>query len=666
MELSQLKGIGKIRLQALKNAGISSVEDLLLVLPQAYRDSTTPIPLDSLQPGQSVCVEGNIQDTPRVQYIKKLSIVRARLADGASSVLLTWFNQPWISKLLKKDDRVLLYGKVQSFQGKLTLLNPERLEEKSIVPRYPSIDGVPQKVFAGLIEQVAGQIEALFCETLPAWLLENHGLMSRSAAIREAHFPSSILRLNNAKRRIGFENMLLYQIAIQLLREEQKEGYAVHVTSGDRNMFEKALPFSLTDAQQDVLNDIIGDLGSGRAMGRLVQGDVGSGKTAIAFGAIYFMAVKGYQCALMAPTEVLARQHFLSAKKILEPMGISCGLLVGGMKAGERREALEAIREGVWQLAIGTHALISEAVDYCNLALVITDEQHRFGVRQRKLLSDKGGETAPHVLVMSATPIPRTLALILYGDLDVSIINQMPPGRTPVLTRIVPENKRNDLYGYIRAAVQRGEQAYLVCPLVEESEVSEGKSATDMYRKLQTGALKGLKLGLTYGTQSAQEKEETLLRFTRGDIDVLVATTVIEVGIDVPNATIMVIENADRFGLSQLHQLRGRIGRGSQQSWCFLMGEPNERLKTMCETTDGFAIAQKDLELRGPGEFLGTRQHGRFTPEGYGVSDLMLLEETRSCAKKVLGGDVPDADRKALVHKALVKYQAAIENAAMN
>lgn len=666
MELSSLKGIGKVRLQALHNAGINNVEGLLLVLPLSYRDPTSPVPLNVLYPGRYVCVEGWVQDAPRVQYIKKLSLVRARLTDGSASVLVTWFNQPWMAKNLQKGERVLFYGKVQDYQGKLTLLNPERLLEKSIVPRYPPIDGMPQKIFAGLVAQVAEQIDSLFSETLPDGLLTAYGLLGRVEAIREAHFPTSMQRLNAAKRRIGFENLLLYQIAIQLLREDQKEGIRVRVTAKEKKIFEHALPFSLTQAQQLVLGEIISDLGSGRAMSRLVQGDVGSGKTAVAFGAIYHMAHKGYQCALMAPTEVLARQHLLSAKKLLEPLGVTCGLLVGGMKAAERRDALENIQSGQWNLAIGTHALISEGVIYQKLGLVITDEQHRFGVKQRKQLSNKGGEIAPHVLVMSATPIPRTLALILYGDLDVSIIDQLPPGRTPVLTRIVPENKRNDLYGYIRAAVERGEQAYLVCPLVEESEVSEGKSATDMYRKLQQGALKGLRLGLTYGTQSAQEKEDTLLRFSQGEIDVLVATTVIEVGIDVPNATMMVIEDADRFGLSQLHQLRGRVGRGSKQSWCFLMGEANERLKTMCDTTDGFVIAQKDLELRGPGEFLGTRQHGRFTPEGYGVSDLMLIEETRSCAVKVLGAETPIEDKETLTRKALAKYQAAIENAAMN
>lgn len=667
MELSQLQGIGKVRLQALKKAGITCVRDLLLVLPVSYRDTTNPVSLAALQTGQSVCVEGFIKDTPRVHYIKKLSVVRATLTDGSRSVPLTWFNQPWMAKLLQKDEHVLLYGKTQTYQGKLTLLNAERIQSKTILPRYPAIENVPNKTFASLVAQAAGEIDSLFSETLPAWLLSRHQLMGYQEAVREAHFPSGKERLNAAKRRIGFENLLLYQLAMRLMRGEQKTGYRVEASKPEKKTFFRGLPFQLTAAQQNVLEDILHDLGSGRAMNRLVQGDVGSGKTAVAFGAMYHMARQGYQSALMAPTEVLARQHLLSARKILEPMGISCGLLVGGMKTKERREALTAIETGQWQVVIGTHALISEGVAYSKLGLVVTDEQHRFGVRQRKMLSDKSdGGISPHVLVMSATPIPRTLALILYGDLDVSIINQLPPGRSPVQTRIVQESKRNDLYGYMKDAVKRGEQAFLVCPLVEESEVSEGKSATQMHAELQRGAFNGLRLGLTYGTQNPQEKEETLLRFSRGEMDILVATTVIEVGIDVPNATIMVIENADRFGLSQLHQLRGRVGRGTRQSWCFLMGEPNERLKTMCDTNDGFVIAQKDLDLRGPGEFLGTRQHGRIAPEAYGVTDLMLIEETRECADRLLKDKSLEEDKEHLTALAFVTYKKALDNAAMN
>lgn len=425
--------------------------------------------------------------------------------------------------------------------------------------------------------------------------------------------------------------------------------------------------FDPTRAQRKVLDEVLKDMGSGRAMRRLIQGDVGSGKTAVAFGAVCVAAQSGYQAALMVPTEILAHQHFESARKLLEPLGIASGLLLGGMGAAERKEALQHICLGDWQLVIGTHALFSQGVDYANLGLVITDEQHRFGVRQRQKLSLKAqGEQAAHVLVMSATPIPRTLALILYGDLDVSILDEMPPGRLPVKTRIVPEEKRSQMYDFIRCKAQGGEQSYLVCPLVEESEQVEAKDAQAMYEQLRRGPLKGLRLGLTYGSQSSQEKEAVISGFSAGQIDVLVATTVIEVGVNVPKATTMVIENADRFGLSQLHQLRGRVGRGAQESWCFLLGKSNERLTTLCATHDGFVIAQKDLELRGPGDFLGTRQHGRILPDAYGVNDVKLIEETRAAVHELTHDKAFAKEETELSARAAQKYARAMAEIALH
>ena len=667
MELSVLKGIGKARLAVLQAAGITTMKELLMVLPIDYRDTTTQQDVASLRAGQHACIEVLVDSVPRLQYVKKLSIVRIKVSDQTGSILLVWFNQPWMAKQIKKNDTLLLYGKVQQYRGALCILNAEKITEKAILPRYPAIANFPQKTFAGLMHQAADEIDILFDESLPEKIRTEYNLCGKKEAIREAHFPTSAHRLATAQRRIGFENLLLYQIAVRMLSEERKTGIKVAIPNEMQSAFLRALPFTLTEAQTEVLRDIEHDLASGQAMNRLVQGDVGSGKTVVAFAAANYIVKAGMQCALMAPTEVLARQHLLSAERILAPLGIRCGLLMGGMRSKERKEALAAIASGEWQLIIGTHALISESVQYQNLGLVITDEQHRFGVRQRKLLSDKGtSDASPHVLVMSATPIPRTLALILYGDLDVSVINALPPGRTPVQTRIVPEGKRNELYQYMVAAVKRGEQTYYVCPLVEESEATEAKSAMDMYRDLSSGALKGLRLGLTYGAQPQEEKEKTLRLFSQGEIDILVATTVIEVGIDVPNATIMVIENADRFGLSQLHQLRGRVGRGKKESWCFLLGEANERLKTLCETNDGFIIAQKDLDLRGPGEFLGTRQHGRIAPESYGVHDLLLIEETKNCAQRLMTDPILGKERGALQREALVRYQKALQNAAMN
>ncbi len=368
----------------------------------------------------------------------------------------------------------------------------------------------------------------------------------------------------------------------------------------------------------------------------------------------------------MVPTEILARQHLESARALLEPLGLRCGLLLGGMPAKQRREALEHIASGEWDLVIGTHALFSAGVRYAKLGLVITDEQHRFGVKQRQRLSDKAEQEEAHVLVMSATPIPRTLALILYGDLEVSLIDELPPGRTPVRTRVVPENKRTEMYGFIRQKVALGEQAYLVCPLVEESEQVEAKDAQAMYRNLLKGPLKGLRLGLTWGSQPTEEKDAVLAAFSRGELDVLVATTVIEVGVNVPNATIMVVEDADRFGLSQLHQLRGRVGRGAGESWCFLMGEDNERLRTLCSTNDGFVIAQKDLELRGPGDFLGTRQHGQAMPGGYGVGDMRLLDETQRAARELMEDPTLQPYLAPLQARALQRYAKAIDEIALH
>lgn len=666
MELSDLKGVGKVRLNALKERGITSVEKLLKTLPVAYRDTDWVTPIGSLAPGMEGCVEGFIKATPKLHYIKRMNIVKATLMDDTGGVTLSWFNQPWMAKNIKAGDSLRFYGHVQKVGGALCMTNPEKIDQSGIQPRYPIIPGVPRKTLEDLIAQTLPYLSEAVPEILTDRLIRRYGLMARADAFHEAHRPSSMEMLALAQRRIGFEELFLFQMAVRSLGGSRQEGIQLVVPQNMREAFLTALPFSLTGAQRAVLDEVTGDMTGGLCMNRLIQGDVGSGKTVIALAAAYYAAQNGWQSALMAPTEVLARQHFLTAQALLGPLGITAGLLVGGMKARERREALDSIENGVWQLVIGTHALISGTVRYHKLGLVMTDEQHRFGVRQRKILSDKGEECAPHTMVLSATPIPRTLALILYGDLDVSTIGELPPGRTPVITCIVPESKRQELYRYIAEAVQRSEQVYYVCPLVEESEETEAKSAQEMFEGLKDGPFKNIRLGLTYGTQKADEKEETLRLFSEGKIDVLVATTVIEVGIDVPNATIMVIENAERFGLSQLHQLRGRVGRGKKQSWCFLMGEANERLKTLCATNDGFVIAQKDLDLRGPGEFLGTRQHGRLAPDGYGVADIALIEETRAEVDRVLTDPDLCAEKDALAALARQKYTGALENVAMN
>ncbi len=635
--LEELKGIGKARLETMRAAGIRTLADLLLTLPVRYQDTSTVTPLSQAAPGMEICVSGYPKVAPRLSRFHGLNSVTLRLCDETGSLPIVWFNQPWLQTQIGPETALTLYGRVdRDKQGRVRMVSPQIVKERGILPVYRALSGIPPKTMREMMRQALTQLEDCCPETLPDILRVKYRLCERNFALRQAHFPETKDNLAIALRRVSFEGMLLYQAAAAALRGERAKGIVIGVPEKAVDAYWASLPFPPTGAQKRVLSEIAADLAAPSAMGRMIQGDVGCGKTALAFGAMALTAQAGYQCALMAPTEILARQHLESARKILEPLGISCGLLLGGMKAKERREALESIASGQWQAVIGTHALISEGVEYKNLGLVVTDEQHRFGVRQRRLLSKKAAESeaAPNELVMSATPIPRTLALVLYGDLDLSVVDELPPGRTPVKTRLVPEEKRDGLYDFIRREAAQGRQTYIVCPLVEESEQIDARSAQETYAELCTGPLSDLRLGLTFGEQDAAEKDETIRRFAQGELDVLVSTTVIEVGVNVPNATVMVIENADRFGLSQLHQLRGRVGRGAKESWCFLMAAPNERLKTLCETGDGFRIAQKDLELRGPGDFLGTRQHGDTLIPGMALgADVQMLEETSNCLK---------------------------------
>ena len=637
MALSELKGLGKARLDTLNKAGIYTLADLLLTLPLRYQDTSTATPLGEIAPGMEICVSGYPKAPPRLSRFHGLTSVTLRLCDETGGVPVVWFNQPWLQTQIHQEDQLTLYGRVdRDKQGRIRMVSPLLVKERGILPVYRALPGIPPKTMREMMRQALTQLEDCCPETLPDILRIKYHLCERNFALRQAHFPETKENLAIALRRISFEGMLLYQAAAADLRGERSKGIVIDMPENACEQYWQSLPFPPTGAQKRVLSEIAGDLRAPFAMGRMVQGDVGCGKTALAFGTMALAAQAGYQSALMAPTEILARQHLESAQRVLEPLGIPCGLLIGGMRAKERREALEKIASGEWKAVIGTHALISEGVEYKNLGLVVTDEQHRFGVRQRRLLSKKAAseETAPNELVLSATPIPRTLALVLYGDLDLSVVDELPPGRTPVKTRIVPEEKRDGLYDFIRKEASQGRQTYIVCPLVEESEQIDARSAQETYAELCNGPLADLRLGLTFGEQDPEEKAEIIRRFSSGELDVLVSTTVIEVGVNVPTATVMVIENADRFGLSQLHQLRGRVGRGAKESWCFLMAAPNERLKTLCETNDGFKIAQKDLELRGPGDFLGTRQHGDRQIPGMALgADVQLLEESSQCLK---------------------------------
>ncbi|MDL2206915.1 ATP-dependent DNA helicase RecG [Eubacteriales bacterium OttesenSCG-928-N13] len=633
--LSDIKGIGQARLKTLKAQGIDSVRDLLLCLPADYKDLSQPKQLSELFAGDVACVKVRVDAPVREQRVKRLVITKTRVADDSESMPVIWYNQPWLKGQLFEGKELLLYGRVEAKYGHLQLSSPTIEHETGLIPIYRRMQGIPPKTFRQMIEIALKQAEGQWPDELPASLRARYGLCERNFAMRAAHFPESHEALAAARYRLAFEELLLYQAGLWMMRGTGQKGVAIASTKKDEDAFWKTMPFPPTAAQTRVLREILADMRSELAMARLVQGDVGSGKTALAFGALYVAAKKGYMGAMMAPTEILARQHYESAKQLLEPQGIRCGLLIGSMTPKQKKEAHLAIQNGDWQVAIGTHALISKGVEYKNLGLVVTDEQHRFGVKQRTTLSEKGD--SPNVLVMSATPIPRTLALILYGDLDVSIVDELPPGRTPVKTRVVPESKRDGMYGFIIQEVQAGRQVYVVCPLVEESEAVEARPAEAVYEDLRTGPLKSLRVGLVHGRMKSIEKEEMLSQFHQGDLDVLVSTTVIEVGVNVPNASVMVIENAERFGLAQLHQLRGRVGRGANVSWCFLMANENEKLDLMTKTNDGFVIAQKDMELRGPGELFGYRQSGAMAA-GIGklMGDTKLLQQTHDEVKRLM------------------------------
>ena len=664
MPLTNVRGIGPARLKALKDAGLDGVRDFVLFLPREYRDMTRTARLSDARAGETAAFRVRVAGEMTVRRVKKLTISTVYVTDGTETVQAVWYNQPWLKDQMPQGRELVLYGRMELRKGYPQMISPAIEPGEGIIPVYKAVPGIPQKAFRQLVEAALGVSEGQWPDELPQSIRQKYGMCERNFAMRNAHFPDSMEALAAARRRIAFEELLLYQVALSLFRSGARAGTPMDFSNADVEDYWRALSFLPTGAQRRVLDEIAVDMREERAMARLVQGDVGCGKTAIAFGAMALAVKSGFQAALMAPTEVLAQQHFEAAEKLFGSKGIEVGLLTGSMTAKGHREAHEKIKNGQWRVVIGTHALITEKVEYENLGLVITDEQHRFGVRQRTLLSEKGH--APDVLVMSATPIPRTLALILYGDLDISIVDELPPGRTPVRTRIVPEDKREGMYGFLRAEVEKGRQVYVVCPLVEDSEAVDAVSAEAVYETLAKKHLKGLRVALAHGKQKNQEKDAALEAFRAGEIDVLVSTTVIEVGVNVPNATVMVIENAERFGLAQLHQLRGRVGRGAHESWCFLMAEPNERLRLLTQTNDGFRISEKDMELRGPGELFGYRQSGAVDAGLSALAgDTALLKITHDEARDIVKNpENPDA--AAVIALAKETFRDRLEDIAMN
>ena len=651
--LDTLPGIGPARARGLEKLGLVTVEDLLRCYPRSYEDRRKFSTVAAAPVDIPVCLELLVAEPPRFSRIRKgLELVKARLVDDTGSLTATFFNQTYMKDALRPGETYIVYGKVEGPPGRRQMTNPvcERSDRVRftgcILPVYALTHGISNNLLAGLarrcVDECAGQLE----EVLPQPLRREHALAAAEFACRSIHFPRDEEALELARRRLIFEELFYLTCGMALLRTRRDEAAGVPFAIPPVEEFLALLPFPLTGAQRRVMDEIAADVSAGAPMNRLVQGDVGSGKTMVAAYGAWLAAKNGRQCALMAPTELLAEQHFRSLAPLLEQAGLRVGLLTGAVKGRARKELLAALAAGELDLLIGTHALLSEGVDYAELGLVITDEQHRFGVAQRAALSAKA-RRPPHVLVLSATPIPRTLSLVIYGDLDVSVIDELPPGRTPVQTFVVGEDKRQRMYGFVRKLVGEGRQAYIVCPAVEEGE-DEGaglKAATSYARSLQTEVFPDLRVGLVHGKMKPREKDAVMTAFAGGELDVLVSTTVIEVGVDVPNAALMVVENADRFGLSQLHQLRGRVGRGKHQSYCVLVTstrnpDSRARLKVLTKTTDGFQIAEEDLKLRGPGDFFGQRQHG--LPQlriADLAGDMRVLKEAQLAAQELLERD---------------------------
>lgn len=659
-----LPGIGQKYASVLAKLGLFTLEDLLYYFPRRYDDYSNLKPIHSLLYGEDVTVIGVIQSVTERKSTSNRSIVEAMLTDGTGGIRITIFNQPWQAQKLQIGEPYAVAGRIDQYLGRLVFVNPEiepldkeLLHSGRIVPVYRLTENITQRWLRRTIKQVVDRYAPKLVDYMPASIRRSAQLMELSKAVYQAHFPDSVETLEQARYRLAFDEIFFLQMGV--LRHkytwQQRPGRPFHAPPFWLDQFKAILPYSLTQAQERALHQAFNDLASGRPMNRLLQGDVGSGKTVVAAGIAAFIAHHNAQSAIMAPTSILAEQHYRTFLKLLaakedsnekqHPVKLppsAIRLLTGATPASERDKIFEQLANNQIKILIGTHALIEEAVQFHDLQFIVVDEQHRFGVEQRALLRSKGEN--PHLLVMTATPIPRSLALTIYGDLDLTLLDEIPPGRQPISTFVIYPHERERVYRLIESQVEQGKQAFIIYPLVEESEKTQSLSAVEEFKRLQREVFPNLRLGLLHGRLRAEKKEAVMLQFQRGEIQILVSTSVVEVGVDVPQATVMVIEGANRFGLAQLHQFRGRVGRGNDPAYCFLIPETadqaeNERLMVMTQTQDGFVLAEHDLRQRGPGDFLGTRQSGFAQLRFANFTNLHLIEKAREHSQALFNED---------------------------
>ncbi len=669
-----IKGVGPKKSELLSKIGIDTIEDILYYLPRRYEDRSNITPIKDLKAGERQTVQGEIIVSGLRTGKTGVPIFQAAISDSTGIVYAVWFNQPYLRDSLKKGAKLILYGRAERYD-RMQIVQPEYeiLEDEEIasaispprndkfislnigriVPVYTLTAQLTQKYLRGLVFKATEEYARLLVEKLPTYLIAREKLVDIKFAVRNIHFPANFELLEKAYRRIVFEEFLILQMALALRKKgaSHAEGTALRyrIISGKLSgAFKEKLPFELTDGQKKAIADIERDMSANTPMNRLLEGDVGSGKTVVAAHALLLAAENGFQAVLMAPTEVLASQHFITLSELLMPLGINIVLLIGALDAKTKQRIYSEIKEGAINIVVGTHAIIQEALEFKKLGLAVIDEQHKFGVEQRAALRNKGD--SPHVLVMTATPIPRTLALTVYGDLDISIIKELPKGRKPIVTYWVGENKRGEIYDFVKEELDKGRQAYVVCPLIDRTTYNVHRtasriSAVETFERLKNEIFTDYEVALMHGKMNSKEKDKIMKEFKKGRIRLLVSTVVIEVGIDVPNVSVMLIENAERFGLSQLHQLRGRIGRGEHESYCILLSDPGSekaigRLKAIEETLDGFEIAEADMDIRGPGELFGTKQHG--LPEirfGNIARDFDIMEAARKEAFRLIEKD---------------------------